>query len=1466
MRTRLTIRRPHGGTHDVVVTTDAGATVADVADALARAADADPGAPATLVVEPPDGGPARALPRTTGVVEAGLQAGSTVTLAPAGDDATAPGPAHARVDVVAGPDAGLTVDLPPGTSTVGRGPAATVRLTDRLVARTHARVVVGDGVEVVDAGSADGVVVGAGRVDRAVLGPGDLVVLGETVLRVRRLGGVATGAGAPGPDAHGRGTRGADVPFNRSPRVVARHPDGTVDLPAPPDPPRRDPFPLLALAAPVLLALVLLLVWRNPLSLAFVAVSPLLTVGTWVERRVTERRRVAEATARFDAALTACEDELVAARTAERTARLAALASTHEALAAARTRAPLLWSRRADGTDFLVLRAGLGTTPARTRPVVPGAPDADPAHRDRARALADRFVDVDDVPLAVALRASGGLGVAGEDAAVDAVARALVAQLVALHAPSEVALAVVTSARHRERWAWTVWLPHVASPHSPLPGLHAAADAAAAAGLVAALEELVASRADRHGRAGRVTAVPAVVVVVDDDAPADRARLVRLAEDGPAVGVHVLWCAGSVAALPSACRAVLDVDAGALGDVPDGTWRAVATEVLGAAEATALARSLCPVVDAGAPVHDESDLPRAVPGTEVVGGDGLDDPVAVLDRWHATGSVLDRSGPPVRRRTDATLRAVVGRGAQGPFVLDLRAQGPHALVGGTTGAGKSELLQAWVLGMAAAHGPDRVTFLLVDYKGGAAFADCVDLPHTVGLVTDLTPHLVRRALASLRAELRRRERLLQRKQVPDLLALERLGDPETPPALVIVVDEFAALVTDVPEFVDGVVDVAQRGRSLGLHLVLATQRPAGVIKDNLRANTNLRIALRMADEHDSTDVLGSALAAGIDPATPGRGAVRTGPGRLALFQTAFVGGRSAGAPPRAAVRVATLGLGPGEPWDVPAPPAPAVDDDGPSDAARLVAAVRAAADVAGVPAPRRPWLPELAPCVDLASLPPGAGALALGLVDRPAAQEQEPWCWAPDVDGALAVVGAGGTGRSTALRTVAAAAARDVLAGGGPVHVHAVDAGAGVLGGLEVLPVLGSVLDVADAERVLRLLRDLVALLDDRARRWASVQAGSLPEYRVRAGRPDEPRVLLLLDGIGAVRDAYEGEGGRAGAWALLQRVVAEGRPLGVHVALTAERPGAVPTALAAAVGCRLVLRQADAGAYAQLGVRGDVLGPDAPPGRGVDARTGDEVQVAVPSASPVVADQAGALAALAARLDAAGTPRTPPVRRLPAVVRAADLPAAVDGLPLLGVADDTLEPVGVDPHGTFLVAGLPGSGRTTALLALSGALRRALPDAHLALVGPARSPLPAAVAWDDVARGADDARGLAAALAARLAVPADEGHVVLVVEQIADLLGGPAEQALTEAVRAARRQGHLVLAEAETTAWGSSWPLVAEVRNGRRGLVLQPDTVDVETLFRTSAGRLRRGDQPPGRGLWVEQGRARRVQVPLPG
>ena len=310
--------------------------------------------------------------------------------------------------------------------------------------------------------------------------------------------------------------------------------------------------------------------------------------------------------------------------------------------------------------------------------------------------------------------------------------------------------------------------------------------------------------------------------------------------------------------------------------------------------------------------------------------------------------------------------AVIGQSALGTHSVDLRTDGPHALVGGTTGAGKSELLQAWILGMATANSPQRVTFLLVDYKGGSAFRDCVQLPHTVGMVTDLSPHLVRRALASLSAELHYREHLLARFKAKDLVELERRGEVEAPPSLIIIVDEFAALVQEVPDFVDGVVNIAQRGRSLGIHLILATQRPAGVIKDNLRANTNLRMALRMADTDDSTDVLGTPDAAYFDPGLPGRAMAKSGPGRLVPFQTGYAGGWTSNTPPPPDMLVSTLTFGAPVAWELPAKPKGDEDADlGPTDIQRVVETVEKARVESEIPIPRKPWLPELAEVYDL---------------------------------------------------------------------------------------------------------------------------------------------------------------------------------------------------------------------------------------------------------------------------------------------------------------------------------------------------------------------------------------------------------------------------------------------------------------------------------------------------------------------
>jgi S-DNA-T family DNA segregation ATPase FtsK/SpoIIIE len=788
---------------------------------------------------------------------------------------------------------------------------------------------------------------------------------------------------------------------------------------------------------------------------------------------------------------------------------------------------------------------------------------------------------------------------------------------------------------------------------------------------------------------------------------------------------------------------------------------------------------------------------------------------------------------------------------------------PHALVGGTTGSGKSELLQSWILAMALAHSPQRLTFLLIDYKGGSAFKDLKDLPHNVGLVTDLGTHEVRRALVSLAAELRRREHLLAQYNAKDLLELERRGVPDVPPSLVIVVDEFAALVTELPEFVDGMINVAQRGRSLGLHLILATQRPAGVIKDNLRANTNLRLALRTADEADSFDVLGSPQAAFFDTTVPGRAVSKTGPGRLVPFQTGYAGGWTTTEPAPPDIVVEELRFGARAVWEL-ADTDEAPVDLGPTDIKRLVEAMGEARIEAQIRRPARPWLPPLSEIYDLSNPSEVRNGrrdneLVFGVQDVPETQSQPTVAFRPDVDGNLAVYGTGGSGKTTLLRTIAVAAGSTVR--GGPCHVYGLDFGARGLAMLEELPHVGSIIPATEHERIARLINWLSQLVAERAERFAKVGAGTITEYRtVEHGVPDEPRILLLVDGIAAFRQAYE-VGERAKLFDTFCSIATDGRPVGIHVLLTADRPASVPSALASAVQTRVVLRMADVNEYQGMNLPVDVIKPSSPPGRGM--LHGAEVQVAILGTRADVGSQLRYLRDFAGAMSRAGVGAAEAIPKLSDKV---PMPSGSSSRPLIGIGATTLEPFPINPVGAFLVTGPPSSGRTSALRAMATALRRWNPDTQLHLFSTSRkSTLLRARWWTSRAVGPEQAASVATELLDTLMRNPSSQPVALFIENVAEFASSPADAPLAALAKHFREEEMFVVAEGEaaTIPGGQGMGLLAQVKASRQGLSFAPDPTEGDRIFRTPfPNRLNRADFPPGRALFVHRGATAVVQV----
>ncbi|WP_261164815.1 FtsK/SpoIIIE domain-containing protein [Microbacterium sp. Marseille-Q6965] len=412
----------------------------------------------------------------------------------------------------------------------------------------------------------------------------------------------------------------------------------------------------------------------------------------------------------------------------------------------------------------------------------------------------------------------------------------------------------------------------------------------------------------------------------------------------PSGGADILVVAvGPGEAAPAGCARVLELDArqpltARMHDA-QGEEREVAVEALSAAQAGALARSLHGRARGGVPA-----------------------PLTLAELPDPTGDGND-------------LSATIGRAASAEATVDLVTDGPHAVVVGMTGSGKSELLTTWVVSLARRLGPERVTFLLADFKGGTAFEALAALPHVTGVVTDLDGAGARRAVESLRAELRRREAALARAGARDV------ADPRVAmPRLVIVVDEFAALLQDHADLHAVFTDIAARGRALGMHLILGTQRGGGVLREALLANCPLRVALRVADAADSRLVVGTDAAAALagDPGSCGVALIR----------------RAGDAAPRLC-RIARTQ---------------------PSDLSRI-------APAGAVPA--APWLPPLPALLSLSDLrqrhDAGAGIL-LGLADEPEQQRQVPVVLRPGADRGLAILGGAGTGRTAAIRLVAAQA------------------------------------------------------------------------------------------------------------------------------------------------------------------------------------------------------------------------------------------------------------------------------------------------------------------------------------------------------------------------------------------------------------------------------------------------------------
>lgn len=977
-----------------------------------------------------------------------------------------------------------------------------------------------------------------------------------------------------------------------------------------------------------------------------------------------------------------------------------------------------IWERRPDDDDFARARIGTGTVPLRT-PLAFQAEDGPFIERDRLlRDEADRLIKthgrVPYQPIVLDLAAAPSVSLVGPPQLTRATAIRMLIELATFCAPEDLLVAVCHPAQNAAEWEWAKWLPHVRLEDEFL----LFPDGAGFDEVLGAELERRRERARR--RTGFVLEQQPeevrrrLLLIVDGYDSSRLAALADLAGRAAELNASMLFCVEAQRNEPPHVHARVRIEA-------DETLEWEAAERTGTGRldridpvvCTAIARALAPF--------------RLEPE-----GRGR------LDEVHRLVQLL---GYPAAREVDVArlwekldppygvLRVPLGVDAEGsPSILDLKesalhGMGPHGLIIGATGSGKSELLRTLVTGLALTHPPDVLGFVLVDFKGGAAFAGLSELPHVAGMITNLADDLtmVERMRLALFGEQERRQNLLrQAGNIDNVREYQRrrtaglLKDAPPLPYLLIVVDEFSELLASRPDFIELFAAIGRLGRSLGMHLLLSSQRLDEGRLRGLESHLSYRICLRTFSAAESSMAIGSQDAYHLPP-LPGSAYLKVDTTIFERFRAALVTAPDL-APeelpdetPRPA-RFITSG-------NAPAAAAPAVVSGRETPTEMSVAVERVLA--ANADPVHQVWLPPLPPRIPLRLLLPelrphrtrglqaqdwiGAGTLSvpLGMTDLPEEQEQRPFGvdfagWA----GHLVIVGAPQTGKSTLLRSLLLS----LMATHTPAetHVYAIDYGGGSLFGLARAPHMGSVSGRLEPEAVRRTVAQVWKLMDERDARFRELGVDSpatMRRLRAEGSIPAElsSDVLLMIDGYGAVREELDDLD------PTISEIAARGLRVGVHLVLTANRWQEVRPQLRDNISGRLELRLGDS-TDSQIDRKAAAAMP-AVPGRAL-TMNGDQVQIALPDLGAPVEEVVSAFAVGWKGATA------PPLRLLPAQVTIEELPPpgadTEPGAPI-GVDELDLAPVyldlgGADSH--FIVLGDAEAGKTTFLRSLLAGLQ----------------------------------------------------------------------------------------------------------------------------------------------------------------